>query len=575
MIVIMRNVFLLVSFFLFISCTSDLDQMINGSLPVASDTKAVFYATTEGGVTSLSGTKTYADSQMRVLWNEGDQISIFNKITYNQGFEFDGEDGDTAGGFYPFTQLPSFGSWGDLAYVYAVYPYSTKNKSDYDGNLTVILPSEQSYKENSFGIGANTMVAVTETSRIQFKNVGGYLSLRLYGDNVKVSRVTIKGNNNEKIAGKAKVTIPLGGTPTTVMDNTATDEISIVCDPPVQLGADAEHYTDFWFVIPPVTFSGGFTITVTDEMGGTFVKSTSRSFTVYRNQLDWMNPLDVVPSYYVVFDDAVFEAYCIGEFDDNRDGKISLEEASEVEQVDVYCRNVESLKGIECFSNLKKLRCGWNQLTSLDVSHNTALTELTCDNNQLKSLDVSNNTALQVFACFSNQLKSLDVTHNTALTYFTCGWNQLTNIDVSNNTLLTTFGCDMNPLGSLDVSHNTALTFLGCYGNGLNGLDVSHNTALQELVCFSNQLTNLDVSSNTELTRLECNDNLLTSLDVSNNAKLATLWCMNNPMLTEIWILSGQSFTDFQYDTDVATVLYKNTAPGGIEGYTNQDYYVW
>ncbi len=272
------------------SCTAEIDQLNTGARKTLNKTP-VFYATAESS--SVPDTKTFADSQMRVLWNAGDQISIFNRISYGLGFEFDGDDGDSAGGFYPFTELPSFGSWGDLDYVYAVYPYNTKNKSDYDGNLTVTLPTKQLYKQNSFGIGANTMVAVSEGSRLQFKNIGGYLSLRLYGDNVKVKSITIKGNNGEKIAGKATVTIPFGGTPTTVMDESATDAITISCEPAVQLGTDATHYTDFWFVIPPVTFTNGFKITVTDDQGGVFEKTTTSSLAVVRNQLDWMDPLEV------------------------------------------------------------------------------------------------------------------------------------------------------------------------------------------------------------------------------------------------------------------------------------------
>ena len=158
----------------------------------------------------------------------------------------------------------------------------------------MILPAQQAYKSHSFGVGANTMATVTDNNFLAFKNVGGYLSLRLYGDNVSVSQITIQGNNGDKIAGKASISMPLGGTPTVTMDASATDAISIVCDPVVKIGATAETYTDFWFVIPPVTFEKGFTITVTDEKGWTFTKSTSRSFTVTRNQLDWMNALKVV-----------------------------------------------------------------------------------------------------------------------------------------------------------------------------------------------------------------------------------------------------------------------------------------
>ena len=92
-----------------------------------------------------------------------------------------------------------------------------------------------------------------------------------------------------------------------------------------------------------------------------------------------------------------------------------------------------------------------NQLTSLDVSQNSALTYLNCYDNQLTSLDVSQNTALQTLYCYFNQLTSLDVSQNTALIYLYCYSNQLTSLDVSNNTALTDLSCKNNQLTSLDV----------------------------------------------------------------------------------------------------------------------------
>ncbi|GIR60333.1 MAG: hypothetical protein CM15mP65_29140 [Crocinitomicaceae bacterium] len=50
-----------------------------------------------------------------------------------------------------------------------------------------------------------------------------------------------------------------------------------------------------------------------------------------------------------------------------------------------------------------------NQITSLDVSQNTALTYLNCNINRLTSLDVSQNTALTYLNCNNNELISLDV----------------------------------------------------------------------------------------------------------------------------------------------------------------------
>ena len=188
-----------------------------------------------------------------------------------------------------------------------------------------------------------------------------------------------------------------------------------------------------------------------------------------------------------------------------------------------------SLRGIEYFEALEVLFCLYNQLTSLDVSRNTALTELYCNDNQLTALDVSQNTALETLFCRINQLTSLDVSRNTALTYLSCAVNELTSLDVSANTELTDLACNSNELTSLDVSRNTTLTYLDCDGNLLTSLDVSRNTALTYLDCDDNLLPSLDVSRNTALTELYCSDNQLTSLDVSRNTALTQLYCSYNP----------------------------------------------
>ena len=93
-------------------------------------------------------------------------------------------------------------------------------------------------------------------------------------------------------------------------------------------------------------------------------------------------------------------------------------------------KGISSLQGIEYFTELTKLRCYNNQLTSLDVSKNTKLTSLNCLGNQLTSLDVSKNTKLTLLQCSGNQLTSLDVSKNTELSYLYCTC-QLTSLDVS------------------------------------------------------------------------------------------------------------------------------------------------
>ncbi len=161
--------------------------------------------------------------------------------------------------------------------------------------------------------------------------------------------------------------------------------------------------------------------------------------------------------------------------------------------------------------NIKRLDCGGNNLTSLDVSKNTALTELNCSGNNLTSLDVSKNTALTWLDCGGNNLTSLDVSKNTALTELDCYDNNLTSLDVSKNTALTDLFCRENNLTSLNVSGCTALTELDCYDNNLTSLNVSGCTALTDLSCGRNNLTSLNVSGCTALTDLSCGRNNLTS----------------------------------------------------------------
>ena len=141
-----------------------------------------------------------------------------------------------------------------------------------------------------------------------------------------------------------------------------------------------------------------------------------------------------------------------------------------------------------------------------------ALINLDCEDNQLSSLDVSNNTALTSLKSRYNQLTSLDISNNTALTYLECDVNYLTSLDVSNNTNLTSLSCFANQLTSLDVSNNLSLTELDCFDNQLTSLDVSNNTSLTSFQPRGNLLTILDVSQNTVLTGFDCGDNLLTSL---------------------------------------------------------------
>lgn len=253
-----------------------------------------FYAIAEGreSATGEPETKVYVDENMKVLWNKEDAITIFDHFTYNLQYQFMGEDGDNAGTFQ-MVPLTEFVTGNPTKYIYAVYPHKVTTEISNDEVIFVDLPLVQLYKENSFGQLANTMVAATEDALLRFRNVGSYLTFRLYGDNVAISSIVFKGNNGEKIAGRTQIVMAPGGIPETTMTNDAADNIELMCAQPVTIGQDADHATEFWFVIPPVTLTNGFTITVTDANGGTFTKSVSSNIALERNTLKRMKPLKV------------------------------------------------------------------------------------------------------------------------------------------------------------------------------------------------------------------------------------------------------------------------------------------
>ena len=177
----------------------------------------------------------------------------------------------------------------------------------------------------------------------------------------------------------------------------------------------------------------------------------------------------------IQFSNPDFEKAAIIKADLNVDNKVSEAEAAYLKELDLSEKGLADLSDIKYFINLTELSCGSNQLTSLDLSNNTALTELSCTSNQLTSLDLSKNTALTELRCANNQLTSLDLSKNTALGILYCGANQFT---------------------TLDVSKNTALIYLYCSNNQLTSLNLSKNTALKTLWCEENQLTSLDLRNN-------------------------------------------------------------------------------
>ena len=238
-------------------------------------------------------TRTYVESNKYLRWHEGDLISAFVGDTKNVKYVFDGKTGDASGEFKPAND-ENVGSDNIFDNIYAVYPYYVSTAISNDGVIDYFMPDIQTYDADTFGRGANTAVAITESkddTSLMFKNVGGYLKIKLYGEGA-VKSIKVNGNNGEKIVGNSSITTTYDGVPTIAMADDATDAIILDCGEGVELSANAENPTEFWVVVPPTTFNKGITITVTDIDGGIFEKTTSNEVVIERNIIQPMTAVE-------------------------------------------------------------------------------------------------------------------------------------------------------------------------------------------------------------------------------------------------------------------------------------------
>ena len=226
------------------------------------------------------------------------------------------------------------------------------------------------------------------------------------------------------------------------------------------------------------------------------------------------------------FPDENFRDYVAREWDKNQDKYFSPSEIAAAKWI--TCDNlwdgqpIKSLKGIEYFTEIWKLTCCYNNLTEIDLSHNTKLEYLNCHHNKLKELDVSGLPLLKTFYCGHNALPSIDVSKNEKLEDFDCQDNHLDTLDVSQNKELVKLSCGDNNLTELDVSENKKLKELWFYRDNLSNLDLGNQIELEVLSCVGNPLSVLDVSANTKLKKLFVSNTNLTSLDAKNHTALAT-----------------------------------------------------
>lgn len=265
----------------------------------------VFDAVTE----SFGDTKTSLDGNNRVVWTKEDEIAIFQGFSIADEYHVTESSAETGTASFTLASDNSnknnsdFVSGIEIPSNVAYYPYSETitcvNREPGKYELGVSLPAVQTYAPDSFGSGAFPMATATTSvadHTLRFMNVSGAIKLQLMGD-VTVKSIMIQGNNGEKLSGAATVHTYVDGTaPAVIMAETAGAAVTLDCGEGVVLQEGVA--TSFIIALPPVLFSAGFTLTVTDTEEKVTTVKTDRTNTVLRSSILVMPPfkLGEVPS---------------------------------------------------------------------------------------------------------------------------------------------------------------------------------------------------------------------------------------------------------------------------------------
>lgn len=234
---------------------------------------------------SVSGeaTRTALQADKSVHWEADDAISILDGTNNNE---------------FTTTQSGASVTFTGEAEVaetyYAVYPYAEKNALAAEGTITLRFPHEQQASEAEAPSIHNVCVGVSDANQ-QFvmKNVGGLVYFSMNSSNI--TSVTLRGNNQEWIAGDATITFDELGVPSIAQTVTSSDVPTYIYDK-ITLTPEGETFTSgktYYIAVPAgVTFEGGINLTFTNTDGLSATLTGSNPLTIGRSQTHNLQAID-------------------------------------------------------------------------------------------------------------------------------------------------------------------------------------------------------------------------------------------------------------------------------------------
>lgn len=228
------------------------------------------YVELKADIADNVASKTILSQGSKVFWESGDAIAVFVDGAVDASIFSLTDGAGTSSGTFAGTVS------GD-SYI-GVYPLAICGTAS-GGAVSVTLPSEQTWRDGSFGNGDNPMFARGGAS-MSFRNACALLKLSLTGHH-SVQRIVFQSaNSSVKVSGPANVSFDSSDNPVLQMGSEAEDNVILKTDGLMLDNTPKEVY----IVLPPQTYSGGFSVRI-ETSSGSMTKTLGSDFTMQRAKI--------------------------------------------------------------------------------------------------------------------------------------------------------------------------------------------------------------------------------------------------------------------------------------------------
>ena len=206
-------------------------------------------------------TKVQLDGSLQAVWNAGDKVGVFFEgVTTAEQWDYVGEDKATTG---TIEHKSSVTRDLDITKI-ALYPYDAAATQSSGQILHTSLPSVQRCEEGSFG--ATIMCAKETGTSLNFSYATAFVRLKISGFG-SIKEMKVQSNAGEAMCGPAIIDMS-GSAPVMTLDASASTDYVCIKNDDGSAVATVEGTDKYFFLaIAPITYSDGFTTTITYEGG--------------------------------------------------------------------------------------------------------------------------------------------------------------------------------------------------------------------------------------------------------------------------------------------------------------------